>query len=76
MEAYQICNGWLLAYITKDEDETDLNSHEDDVPILLTGNKDRKSNDGSQTNVNSNGEHVQTSTCKIYCKRFDKVTEQ
>ncbi|CAG9109037.1 unnamed protein product [Plutella xylostella] len=36
------------------------------------GNKDRTSNDGSQSNMNQNAENAKTSTCKIYCKRFDK----
>ncbi|XP_049881606.1 muscle calcium channel subunit alpha-1-like isoform X1 [Pectinophora gossypiella] len=40
------------------------------------GNKDRKSNEGSQSNVNNNGESTQASTCKIYCKRFDKINRR
>ncbi|CAG5037441.1 unnamed protein product [Parnassius apollo] len=40
------------------------------------GKKERKSNDESQNKVNANGEHTQTSTCKIYCKRFDKINRR
>ncbi|XP_052750950.1 muscle calcium channel subunit alpha-1-like isoform X3 [Galleria mellonella] len=40
------------------------------------GKNDVKSNDGSQNNVNVNGEQTHTTTCKVYCKRFDKVNRR
>ncbi|XP_045525614.1 muscle calcium channel subunit alpha-1-like isoform X1 [Pieris brassicae] len=41
------------------------------------GNKnERINNEDSQTNINGNGEAQKTTTCKIYCKRFDKVNRR
>ncbi|XP_045539714.1 muscle calcium channel subunit alpha-1-like isoform X2 [Papilio machaon] len=40
------------------------------------GKKERKSNEGSQNEVNANGDQVKTSTCKIYCRRFDKINRR
>ncbi|CAH2060511.1 unnamed protein product, partial [Iphiclides podalirius] len=40
-----------------------------------SGKKERK-NEGSQKNDNTNGEQTQTSTCKIYCRRFDKINRR
>ncbi|XP_068624737.1 muscle calcium channel subunit alpha-1-like [Battus philenor] len=41
------------------------------------GKKERKNNEVSQNNANTNGEPAQsTTTCKIYCKRFDKVNRR
>ncbi|CAG4985227.1 unnamed protein product [Colias eurytheme] len=38
--------------------------------------KERKNNEGSQNNINANGDAQQTTSCKIYCKRFDKVNRR
>ncbi|XP_050671809.1 muscle calcium channel subunit alpha-1-like isoform X1 [Leptidea sinapis] len=38
--------------------------------------KERKNNDGSEVNLDANGEPQKTTTCKIYCKRFDKINRR
>ncbi|XP_072945832.1 muscle calcium channel subunit alpha-1-like [Epargyreus clarus] len=38
--------------------------------------KDRKSNDGSQSQIYACGEPSQTTVCKDYCKRFDKINRR
>ncbi|KAG6449276.1 muscle calcium channel subunit alpha-1 isoform X2 [Manduca sexta] len=67
-----------LNWITVAEEldlENDQAQKEDDQDSQ--GNKkERKSNEGSQTNVNMNGDQGQSSTCKVYCKRFDKVNRR
>ncbi|CAH0731482.1 unnamed protein product, partial [Brenthis ino] len=38
--------------------------------------KERRSNDETQNNNNANGEPPQTTTCKVYCRRFDKINRR
>ncbi|XP_052745242.1 voltage-dependent calcium channel type D subunit alpha-1-like isoform X1 [Bicyclus anynana] len=43
----------------------------------LQGNKkERRAIDDSQSNINGNGDHPQITTCKMYCRRFDKVNRR
>ncbi|RVE48345.1 hypothetical protein evm_007005 [Chilo suppressalis] len=67
-----------LNWITVAEEldlENDQAQKEDDE--TSQGKKDRKSNDGSQNNLNGmNGDQVQSTTCKVYCRRFDKVNRR
>lgn len=42
--------------------------------FIFSGKKDRKSNEGSQSNINGGPDQMQATTCKMYCRRFDKVT--
>ncbi|XP_026318237.1 voltage-dependent calcium channel type D subunit alpha-1-like [Hyposmocoma kahamanoa] len=65
-----------LNWITVAEEldlENDQGQKQEDQDSL--GNKDKKSQEGSQSNVNMNGDQ-QTTTCKSYCKRFDKVNRR
>ncbi|XP_075987457.1 muscle calcium channel subunit alpha-1-like isoform X2 [Anticarsia gemmatalis] len=66
-----------LNWITVAEEldlENDQGQKEDDQDSQ--SKKDRKSNEGSQSNINVNTEQAQTSTCKMYCRRFDKVNRR
>ncbi|XP_047037317.1 muscle calcium channel subunit alpha-1-like isoform X2 [Helicoverpa zea] len=66
-----------LNWITVAEEldlENDQGQKEDDTDSQ--GKKDRKSNEGSQSNINTSTEQGHGSTCKIYCRRFDKVNRR
>ncbi|XP_028178504.1 muscle calcium channel subunit alpha-1-like isoform X1 [Ostrinia furnacalis] len=68
-----------LNWITVAEEldlENDQTQKEDDQDSQ--GKKDRNSNEGSQNNVNMNGDqqYNQSTTCKMYCRRFDKVNRR
>ncbi|KAJ8707344.1 hypothetical protein PYW08_010596 [Mythimna loreyi] len=65
-----------LNWITVAEEldlENDQGQKEDDQDSQ--GKKDRKSNEGSQSNVNANTEQGH-GMCKVYCRRFDKVNRR
>lgn len=66
-----------LNWITVAEEldlENDQGEKEEDQDSQ--GKKDRKSNEGSESNVNTNIDQPQSSLCKIYCRRFDKVNRR
>ncbi|XP_047540569.1 muscle calcium channel subunit alpha-1-like isoform X1 [Vanessa atalanta] len=67
-----------LNWITVAEEldlENDQGKKEDDHDSQ--GNKkERRSNDGSQSNINANGDAIQSTTCKVYYRRFDKVNRR
>ncbi|XP_045780149.1 muscle calcium channel subunit alpha-1-like isoform X5 [Maniola jurtina] len=67
-----------LNWITVAEEldlENDQGQKEEDQDSQ--GNKkERRSNDGSQSNMNGNGDPPPNTTCKMYCRRFDKVNRR
>ncbi|CAB3241437.1 unnamed protein product [Arctia plantaginis] len=66
-----------LNWITVAEEldlENDQGQKEEDQDSQ--GKKDRKSNEGSQSQINGGPDQMQTTTCKMYCRRFDKVNRR